>query len=169
MYLDAYIQFLVQFHASRDYFECHEILEDYWKEHDPGNRSSVWVGLIQTAVGLYHHRRSNRRGAEKIWKSARSILAENTKQLHELALDAHTLQQQLDEAVLNVQHDGPFHDINLPLTDPALIQHCKQECRRLSLEWQQSSDTSNHQLVHRHILRHRTQDPAERLRRKRGK
>ncbi|MEH7501602.1 DUF309 domain-containing protein, partial [Neobacillus drentensis] len=29
MYPTEYIQFLAHFHGDRDYFECHELLEDY--------------------------------------------------------------------------------------------------------------------------------------------
>ncbi|PAD68333.1 hypothetical protein CHH83_14265, partial [Bacillus sp. 7586-K] len=34
MYDQEYIDFLVHFHCDRDYFECHEILEEHWKK-DP--------------------------------------------------------------------------------------------------------------------------------------
>ena len=54
-----YIEYLVHFHGDRDYFECHEILEEYWKKIDNGNKESIWVGLIQLAVANYHHRRKN--------------------------------------------------------------------------------------------------------------
>ncbi|WP_260405419.1 DUF309 domain-containing protein, partial [Paenibacillus sp. 598K] len=64
IYPDDYIQYLIEFHVTRDYFECHELLEEYWKEQ-PGDDPfyDTWVGLIQIAVSQYHHRRSNHRGA----------------------------------------------------------------------------------------------------------
>ncbi len=62
MYPKAYIDYLVEFHATRDYFECHEILEEYWKEDPPKKRKRYWVGFIQLAVALYHHRRQNTAG-----------------------------------------------------------------------------------------------------------
>ena len=64
MYPTEYIQFLIHFHGDYDYFECHEILEEYWKTKPRGNRDHYLVGLIQIAVSLYHHRRSNWNGAE---------------------------------------------------------------------------------------------------------
>ena len=32
MYSQAYIDYLVHFHGDRDYFECHELLEEHWKK-----------------------------------------------------------------------------------------------------------------------------------------
>lgn len=37
MYPAEYLEYLVYFHADRDYFECHEILEEYWKEQGMNN------------------------------------------------------------------------------------------------------------------------------------
>ncbi|WP_205628902.1 DUF309 domain-containing protein, partial [Acinetobacter baumannii] len=52
LYPEALIDYLVYFHADRDFFECHEVLEDYWKSLPKEERSLFWVGLIQIAVGL---------------------------------------------------------------------------------------------------------------------
>ncbi len=60
MYAKAYIEYLAHFHGTRDYFECHEVLEEHWKAVDPKNRSSVWVLLIQIAVSMYHARQYKR-------------------------------------------------------------------------------------------------------------
>ena len=32
-YPEAYTDYLCYFHGARDYFECHEVMEEYWKEH----------------------------------------------------------------------------------------------------------------------------------------
>ncbi len=74
MYPTEYIQFLIHFHGDYDYFECHEILEEYWKTKPRGNRDDYLVGLIQVAVSLYHQRRTNWNGATKMMKSAITIL-----------------------------------------------------------------------------------------------
>ena len=42
-YPEAFISYLIEFHATRDYFECHELLEEYWKAH-PGD---PLAGLVQ--------------------------------------------------------------------------------------------------------------------------
>lgn len=87
MYPTEYIQFLIHFHGDYDYFECHEILEGYWKTKPRGNRDNYLVGLIQIAVSLYHHRRSNWNGAEKMMKSAITILEKNSAHLLRLGIN----------------------------------------------------------------------------------
>ena len=72
-YPEDYLSFLVHFHGTRDYFECHEILEEYWKETAPKERDSHWVGLIQIAVALYHERRGNKQGATRTLTKAIEI------------------------------------------------------------------------------------------------
>lgn len=52
LYPKAYIDYLVYFHGLRDYFECHEVLEEHWKKDDKAERKKYWVGLIQIAVAL---------------------------------------------------------------------------------------------------------------------
>ena len=74
-YPKAYILYLVHFHGDRDYFECHEILEEHWKEMDPKDRMSHWVGLIQIAVAVYHERRENRQGAIRTLTKATNNLS----------------------------------------------------------------------------------------------
>ena len=69
-YPEAYIDYLLYFHAQRDYFECHEVMEEFWKEHPGDIRSRTYVALIQIAVGMYHIRRGNRNGAVKMLQSA---------------------------------------------------------------------------------------------------
>lgn len=166
MYPEAYIQYLVQFHAHRDFFECHEILEEHWKENDIKNRYSPWVGLIQIAVGLYHYRRENFRGAEKILKNAYTILEQNPDHLRRLGLDFDKLLNVTHDCLLHVLERKDYRDINLPLTDQALIERCKQESAHQHVTWLAESDLRNKHLVHRHILRDRTEIDEERLRQK---
>ena len=86
VYPEAYIEFLMYFHGNRDYFECHEVLEEYWKEVDPGNRSSHWVGLIQVAVGFYHYRRGNLAGALRTFHKAIKNIESNHNELIRLGI-----------------------------------------------------------------------------------
>lgn len=51
-YPQAYIEYLEYYHGARDYFECHEVLEEYWKENPSSPLSAAWVGLIQLAVAM---------------------------------------------------------------------------------------------------------------------
>lgn len=59
-YEPLYVAYLIYFNRDRDYFECHEVLEELWLEQD---RDPLYKALLQAAVGLYHFRNGNIRGA----------------------------------------------------------------------------------------------------------
>ncbi len=46
----------------KHYFECHELLEDVWREA-LGDEKQFLQGLIHIAVGLYHAAAANYKGA----------------------------------------------------------------------------------------------------------
>ncbi|WP_404403598.1 DUF309 domain-containing protein [Jeotgalibacillus malaysiensis] len=156
-YPDAYIQFLVHFHGDRDYFECHEILEEYWKEHTNRGKNSVWVGLIQLAVALYHHRRGNFKGAATMIKQSKQKITVFTPECNNLALDTRSLLELISEIEGAVLIGSPYQSVTLPLTDPSLINLCQQKCRRNGFTWGSESNLANADLINRHMLRDRSE------------
>jgi len=56
------------FNAQR-YYECHEVLEQLWKEQDEPHRQFT-QGLIQAAVATHHLIKKNKSGATKLYKKA---------------------------------------------------------------------------------------------------
>lgn len=66
-YEALYIAYLIYFNRDRDYFECHEVLEELWLEK---NKDPLYKGLLQVAVGLYHFRNRNVTGGRKMLYSA---------------------------------------------------------------------------------------------------
>jgi predicted metal-dependent hydrolase len=67
-----YVQFLYYFNEARDYFECHEVMEELWLEE---GRNPLYQGLLQVAVGLYHHFNGNVNGSIKLFTAALEKLA----------------------------------------------------------------------------------------------
>lgn len=168
LYPSAYIDYLIEFHGTRDYFECHEIMEEYWKSKRDDPFAPTWVGLIQVAVSLYHHRRGNIAGAVKMNRQALSNLV--LDQLQQLGMNGEQfiamLEQRLDR--LSQGHDE-FQDINLPLVDQALIAECEQLCSAKGHIWRRTSPMADDALLHRHTLRDRSgviQARLEQLRKK---
>jgi len=50
---------------QEEFYDCHEVLEDVWKDQlNP--EKQLTQGIIQVAVALYHSRRDNFVGAEKL-------------------------------------------------------------------------------------------------------
>jgi uncharacterized protein len=54
----------------RDFFECHETLEGLWRIYEGPQRECI-QGIIQIAVGYYHHLRGNQVGALKLLRCGR--------------------------------------------------------------------------------------------------
>lgn len=154
-YPSAFIDYLIEFHASRDYFECHEILEEYWKEHPESPYAKTWVGLIQTAVSLYHQRRDNMAGARKMNRQA--LVNLNEADLRRLGIDAGEFLNALRKREEQLMADAPaYSDLNIPIADPRLEQTCEELCEKRGLVWGQPSDTTNEELIHRHTRRDRS-------------
>jgi len=52
----------IELFNRREFFECHEVLEDLWRP-ERGVRRLFLQGVIHLAVGFYHHRQGNQAGA----------------------------------------------------------------------------------------------------------
>lgn len=167
MYPQEYIQFLTHFHGDRDYFECHEVLEELWKKTDSGNKDSSWVGLILVAVSTYHHRRGNFNGAKRTLEKALKIFETPAN----LGLDTKQLNNLLLERLSLIDTETAYTSFELPICDPALLEVCKKSSVSAGLVWGQGSDITNTSLIHRHKLRDRTDVIRERdqsLKRRKG-
>lgn len=163
MYPKAYIDYLIHFHGDRDYFECHEILEEYWKEVDPNNKQSIWVGLILLAVSNYHHRRGNFPGAKKTIAKSIAILKNEKKRLLQLGIDTEQLMKDLLLKQQDISLQYPYTSYTIPMTDPILIESCNAGCIDRGFIWGSASDLNNREIVHRHSSRDRSSIIQERL------
>lgn len=160
-YPDAYVEFLVQFHATRDYFECHEILEEHWKSRPDDPLAHAWVGLLQVAVALYHERRGNLEGARKMLTAAleRHLRADD---LDLLGLDGAATIERVRRRLEGLgdgttsEASPQYADLDLPVRDPELARLCVERCAARGLAWGGPSDLASDALVHRHARRDRT-------------
>lgn len=159
IYPFSYILFLCHFHGDRDYFECHEILEEHWKRNGKG-RNSIWAGLIQIAVSLYHYRRGNIRGAIKLMAKAIDILGEKRSGLHALGLNHAELMETLLNSLDSMKTGKLYTAINLPIQDTELLAICKERLRMHGYKWGHLNDTDE-QIVHKHIASHLSQKHAK--------
>lgn len=161
-YPSAYLSYLAEFNGTRDFFECHELLEAYWKEHPDDPRAQSWVGLIQLAVGQYHERRGNLRGAAKMYEKALSKLDRSS--LEQLGLDGKQAISDLSHRYDCLQNGQslPYQDITLIVKDPELERQCILLCESLQSDWGSSSPMDMDELIHRHKLRDRSDVIAER-------
>ncbi|BAU28619.1 hypothetical protein DFP93_105147 [Aneurinibacillus soli] len=158
----ALLDYLVYFHAERDYFECHEVLEEYWKSLSSEQNRDVWVGLIQIAVGLYHQRRGNITGAKKIL--AASLTRLTPAELDWLGFAGDLLRDAIIERLHDIEAGLPYADLNLPLR-PKLAAQCEMQCAMEGRHWLSPTNFADPFLIHKHKLRDRSAVIAERERR----
>ncbi|RDI41281.1 DUF309 domain-containing protein [Falsibacillus pallidus] len=155
-YPREYIDYLVQFHACRDYFECHEILEEYWKDREGRRKDSIWLPFIQLAVAQYHHRRNNWPGARKMMSKAIKGFEGRSKMVSDLGLNDDEFFQLLSISLSKIDQREEYESMELPIKDPDLMKICRQECKKHQYSWQKS-DLTNHALIHRHRTRDRSE------------
>jgi predicted metal-dependent hydrolase len=60
--------------ASGQFFEAHEIMEEFWIGYRGADRD-FYKGLIQAAAALHHAARGNPAGASRVARRARAYLA----------------------------------------------------------------------------------------------
>ncbi|MCD8501919.1 MAG: DUF309 domain-containing protein [Bacillaceae bacterium] len=161
MYPLPYLEYLIHFHCFRDYFECHEVLEEYWKERD--KKEIVWVGFIQLAVGMYHYRRKNVQGAIKQLSNAKTILSRKDLNLVDFGLHKDKLLQILTNVIRNIENGVPYSSIHLPIESDALIQQCEHLSLQKGIKWNEEVECKDSFIIHKHILRDRSKIIEQRL------
>ncbi len=72
--LDPHVIEGLELYNAREYFECHEVLENAWRA-EKGPIRELYRGILQVAVGYYHIQRGNYVGARKMFKRCRRWLA----------------------------------------------------------------------------------------------
>lgn len=119
--------FLVYFNRDRDYFECHEVLEELWLEQ---GRDPLYSGLLQIAVALYHFRNGGITPAYNKIEGARKMMRNAVGKLSDYPGDA--LGIRLDKLVRQAQEylnrlerydrePFDFYPLEIELFDPELI------------------------------------------------
>ncbi|KHE72612.1 DUF309 domain-containing protein [Halobacillus sp. BBL2006] len=153
MYPNLYIEYLAHFHGTRDYFECHEVLEEHWKNVDPKNRNSVWVFLIQLAVCMYHYRRKNFKGAKILIERCAKRYEDISKSLEALGLEKEEIFDRIGSIRDNLNNNQPYRSFLLPIYDPHLKALVKSTCDRWGVSYGLPSNLSNYYLIHKHSKR----------------
>lgn len=120
-YERLYVEFVYYFNVERDYFECHEVMEELWLEE---GRNPVFQGLLQIAVGLYHYRNGNVSGSIKLFNQGIDKLQHQPGILH--GIDAAKLVEESRVYVgklLKLEEEPfDFYDLDIRIVDPELAR-----------------------------------------------
>lgn len=144
-----FIQYLIHFNNEKDYFECHEVGEEYWKSLAPKDKTHPLTGWIQLAVGMYHWRRSNYPGALRSFIRSRAKLADAGIWVE--GFDHGQLIKDLNNAIAAVTEREPFGHFDIPVDSQAIQASIAQYMQENPLE---AKDP--HFIMHKHRLRDRT-------------
>lgn len=155
-----FLQYIIHFNDEKDYFECHEVGEEYWKEIAPKDKTHPLTGWIQLAVGMYHWRRSNYPGALRSLIRAKPKLAEPS--IWTEGFDQQELIDLLTDSIQGVTDREPFRHYDLPLLPGELIQAVNSQKQQYM-----TPAHDDYYLMHKHRLRDRTEIIALRQQKKR--
>lgn len=161
-YPKPWIEYLIHFHREQDYFECHEVLEEHWKNE--GMKGDLWPGLIQLAVALYHQRRGNKNGARRMITSGIQKLQKEESALKELGIQTQPFFELIRDRKEKIEQEQPFEPIVLPLT-AKLLQRCLLQANVTEEDWSTHTFTDD-SIIHKHSLRDRTSVIDERNKQK---
>ncbi|WP_226579488.1 DUF309 domain-containing protein [Halobacillus litoralis] len=153
MYPKPYIEFLAHFHGTRDYFECHEVLEAHWKSVDPKNRASVWVTLIQIAVAMYHDRRGNQKGALTLINRCINRVPDLKNEIDELGIDSDVLFQRLAGIRERLEERKPYRSWNFPIVSLDVSKEAQLLCQQWRVAYGSPSNLADQSLVLKHKYR----------------
>ncbi|UJF25700.1 DUF309 domain-containing protein [Planococcus sp. 107-1] len=144
-----FIEFIIHFNYEEDYFECHEVGEEYWKAVAPKDKTHPLTGWIQLAVGMYHWRRSNYPGALRSFIRSRVKLT-NAGVWTE-GFDEQQLIDCLTHAIDAVTERKPFAPFKVAITSKELEN-------AVSAYRQQHPNAAQdpYYLMHKHRLRDRS-------------
>lgn len=154
-----YKLFLAHFHGTRDFFECHEILEEFWIDQ---NKETRWLALIQLAVAIYHERQENIRGSHKLYRKVQMHMLMEPELFNDLSIDKEILSLQIENRLKTLENNGRYEPFNLPVLDEELLMECRNITASWNAEWKYNDQNAPDTLRFKHRLRDRSQVIADR-------
>ncbi|MGL6009603.1 MAG: DUF309 domain-containing protein [Culicoidibacterales bacterium] len=152
-YPQAYLEFIKVFHTSRDYFQCHDLLEELWREESLHlDKNHVYVGILQIAVAMYHWRRENWRGAQLLIEGSIEKLQVKRSELENLGIEFHACLALAHQLASEIEQQQKYHSPNLPL-QPKLQTFMQTHCEQNGICWQDVSNLTDELIVHRHLYK----------------
>jgi len=148
-----WIQFLYHFNGTRDFYACHDFLEEWWFEiGNPKNHE--FVAFIQLAIGMYHFRRGKHKAGHDLLVKAKEKLLINEKSLNQYGVNLTLLFTDLDNVIAASKANQSYIDINI-LMKEELHAEVWQLCQENGCELFSHSNLQDDSLVNKHIHKHK--------------
>lgn len=148
-----FAQFIVYFNENQDYFECHEVLEAYWKSLPDRTKEHPLTAYILLSTGLYHFRRGNRIGALRTLQKAYKKMTNPAESFLSFAqeIDRYQLKSDLQLTLSRLKNNDSFAPFPILITSPALAALVEEIRPTMALLPVGSND-----ILHKHMLRDRS-------------
>lgn len=115
-YKKEYDEFIETFQKERDFFKCHEILEDIWvAETECNTRKHVSINLLLLSVGLLHWQRKNYNGALKVLGDSLNNYENVKSEINAIGIDAEKLEKSILENLEKIRLKEEYSEIYLPM------------------------------------------------------
>ncbi|MBC2855165.1 DUF309 domain-containing protein [Cetobacterium sp. 2A] len=113
--IQKYLEFIQEFHEGRDYFKCHEILEDIWIE-ETGCKTKIHpaIKLLLVAVGAHHWRNRNLRGASIVFERSLTNFNEIKEKIDEIGINSDELDKIIKTKIICIKNGFEYEDFDLP-------------------------------------------------------
>ena len=160
------LQFFNELIIKQDYFECHEIMEEAWKDKEIFTKEDPEVFFVLIVTGEYHYRRDNIIGAATSYKRALKLYDK-----HRYDVKAFGFGEELAEMLqrrFNGLADTPFKPMNYPVDSwvyKSLYEMYQDEYESFSVFTLEILERfeKDESIIHRHRLRDREDVIAARL------
>lgn len=135
LYHPYFVNFIIYFNTNQDFFECHEVLEDYWNEIPNRTKKHPLTAFILLATGLYHWRRGNVAGALRTCKKASKKMEEMPEQNYPFTegIDFPNLYNHLQNTILSIESRQPFNAFKIIITSKQLQSLVDEEMPRMTI------------------------------------
>ena len=160
-----FIEFIVYFNENEDYFECHEVLEEYWKSLENYNKTHPLTAFILLSTAMYHWRRDNFDGAFRTLRKAERNFKTFSQQspFNEL-LDFEQLHVDISTSLIQLNNRNTFQPFKICIRSSDLQLNVVKRAFLMNL-----LPFGSDSIIHKHMLRDRTDILKEREEKKKGR
>lgn len=160
-----FVKFIIYFNHNQDFFECHEVLEDYWNTFPDRTKEHPLTSYILLSTGMYHWRRGNTMGALRTLKKAKHkmTMIEPTSAFID-GINFNGLLDNVNQAILSIEAGQPFKSFLIEIVCPEIQLLLEKTVASIDL-LAFGSDA----VIHKHLLRDRTEIIRIRDEKKKGR
>lgn len=152
------LQFFNELIIKQDYFECHEIMEEAWKDKGNFTKEDPEVFFVLIVTGEYHYRRDNVTGAATSYKRALKLYEKHQYDVTKFGFRDELVEMLRDR--FNTLAEIPFKPMQYPVDTwvyESLYEMHKDDYDSYSAFTLENMERfeKDESLIHRHRLRDR--------------